>query len=175
VGGGAESRVTLGRRSSPFLPSNPTLTPGQVVLLLIGRCTMSLVRNQTLFVLQTNCLCNFTGLDPAGVIFAKRGASSGLNPSCADLVDALHTDGLGILNYGTLKTVGHVDFYPNGGGKQPKCPFGDIGPNETHWTSDVDSEEDGRKSAWFMAYSYIESSSNTTSYAKMDRDCPKNS
>ena len=47
----------------------------------------------------------------------------GLNPSSADLVDVLHTDGKSITGYhlGMMKVLGHVDFYPNGAGRQPSC------------------------------------------------------
>ena len=65
------------------------------------------------------------GLDPAGPLFENRDATCGLNPSSADLVDVLHTNGEPgislILNVGTMKPLGHIDFYPNGGGDQPQC------------------------------------------------------
>jgi len=64
-----------------------------------------------------------TGLDPAGPLFENRDWTVGLNPNCADLVDVLHTNGEPgvVLNLGTMKVLGHVDFYPNGGGRQPDC------------------------------------------------------
>lgn len=64
-----------------------------------------------------------TGMDPAGPMFENRDSSCGLNPDCADYVDVMHTNGESsiILNLGTLKPLGHVDFYPNGGGRQPGC------------------------------------------------------
>jgi hypothetical protein len=64
-----------------------------------------------------------TGLDPAGPLFENRDWLAGLNPSSADLVDVLHTNGEPgvVLNLGTMKVLGHVDFYPNGGGRQPEC------------------------------------------------------
>ena len=42
----------------------------------------------------------------------------------ADFVDAIHTSaGLNILSgeVGFRESFGHVDFYPNGGKKQPRC------------------------------------------------------
>lgn len=42
-----------------------------------------------------------------------------LNSSCAEFVDIIHTDtqaGLGLRD-----SIGHVDFYPNGGSWQPGC------------------------------------------------------
>lgn len=72
------------------------------------------------------------GMDPAGPLFENRDWTCGLNPSCADLVDVLHTNGEPgvVLNLGTMKVLGHIDFYPNGGGRQPDClldPF--VGAN----------------------------------------------
>ena len=60
----------------------------------------------------------FSGLDPGGPLFEKYDWSDGLNPSCADLVDNIHTDGKGA---GMMKAVGHIDFYSNGGISQPWC------------------------------------------------------
>lgn len=64
-----------------------------------------------------------TGLDPAGPLFENRESTAGLNPNCANLVDVLHTNGEPgiVLNLGTMKVLGHADFYPNGGGRQPGC------------------------------------------------------
>jgi hypothetical protein len=65
-----------------------------------------------------------TGLDPAGPWFEGReDPTVGLNPTCADSVDVIHTNGLPgiILNLGTMNVLGHVDFYPHGGGRQPGC------------------------------------------------------
>lgn len=63
------------------------------------------------------------GLDPAGPLFETREWTVGLNPSSADLVDVIHTNGKAITgtHMGTMKILGHVDFYPNGGGRQPSC------------------------------------------------------
>ena len=63
-----------------------------------------------------------TGLDPAGPLFEHRDWTVGLNPHCADFVDVMHTGGR-ILGFGTLKVLGHVDMYPNGGRTQPCCFF----------------------------------------------------
>jgi len=64
-----------------------------------------------------------TGMDPAGPLFENRDWACGLNPSCADVVDVMHTNGQAsiVMNLGTMKPLGHVDFYPNGGGHQPEC------------------------------------------------------
>jgi len=75
-----------------------------------------------------------TGLDPAGPLFENRDWMAGLNPSSADLVDVMHTNGVAgiVLNLGTMKILGHVDFFPNGGGRQPDClldPFKGVNAN----------------------------------------------
>lgn len=69
-------------------------------------------------------LGRITGLDPAGPLFDDHDIKCGLNPSCADYVDVIHTHGKKgfILNLGTMRPLGHADFYPNGGGVQPGCP-----------------------------------------------------
>lgn len=58
-------------------------------------------------------------MDPAGPSFeSSPDLSIGLNPSCATFVDILHTD---TSTYGTLRPLGHIDFYPAGGHDQPNC------------------------------------------------------
>ena len=81
--------------------------------------TLSLQLN----VVRPNRCVFHAGLDPAGPLFENRDWTCGLNPSSADLVDVLHTNGEPgvVLNLGTMKVLGHVDFYPNGGGRQPEC------------------------------------------------------
>jgi len=64
-----------------------------------------------------------TGLDPAGPLFDGYDEKAGLQKSDADFVDVIHTHGKNgvILNLGTMRPLGDVDFYPNGGGVQPGC------------------------------------------------------
>ena len=59
-------------------------------------------------------------MDPAGPMHINVDASFRLDKSDADQVDVIHTDTAG---FGTERkeTVGHVDFFPNGGDKQPGC------------------------------------------------------
>ena len=68
--------------------------------------------------------------------------SIGLNPSCADLVDVIHTNGLAGL--GLFKPCGHIDFYPNGGTNQPGCTS-DSTTEMSKWTNylnwDADQQE----------------------------------
>ncbi|XP_045157040.2 pancreatic triacylglycerol lipase-like [Mercenaria mercenaria] len=68
-------------------------------------------------------LGRITGLDPAGPLFEKQDAKVRLDPSDALFVDAIHTDGDSLLElgFGLEKAIGHADYYPNGGEKQPGC------------------------------------------------------
>ncbi|XP_052738838.1 pancreatic lipase-related protein 2 [Bicyclus anynana] len=65
-------------------------------------------------------LARITGLDPAGPLWDLN--PNRLHSSDAIYVEAIHTDaspnGVGI---GFMVTVGHVDFFPNGGLAQPGC------------------------------------------------------
>jgi hypothetical protein len=57
-------------------------------------------------------------MDPAGPWFeGSLDRTVGLNPTSARLVDVIHTD----TTYGTLRDLGHIDFYPSGGKNQPGC------------------------------------------------------
>lgn len=85
-------------------------------------------------------LQRISGLDPAGPLFAddlpypfnmKIDSSARLDPSDADLVDVIHTDGKArfpwmiVPQYGTMMKLGHIDFYPGNDGEygwnQPGC------------------------------------------------------
>ncbi|CAH0550789.1 unnamed protein product [Brassicogethes aeneus] len=57
-------------------------------------------------------------LDPAGPLFIQRPEDKRLNPSDAEVVEVLHSDGY-TLGYPT--SIGTIDFYPNGGNSQPGC------------------------------------------------------
>lgn len=59
------------------------------------------------------------GLDPALVLYESSGPQDRIDASQADLVEIIHTSGGYI---GFQKSVGHRDFYPNGGvWPQPGC------------------------------------------------------
>ncbi|XP_071493847.1 pancreatic lipase-related protein 2-like [Diadema antillarum] len=69
-----------------------------------------------------------TGLDPAGPYYRDEGFDFRYNgPQCrldktdALFVDVLHTDGNDITGLGQMLELGHQDFYPNGGRRQPGC------------------------------------------------------
>ncbi|KAI5750754.1 hypothetical protein M8J77_001006 [Diaphorina citri] len=62
-----------------------------------------------------------TGLDPAQVLFTKSGPDERLDASHAEWVDVVHTSG-GYLGFSS--SLGHRDFYPNGGDwPQPGCTW----------------------------------------------------
>lgn len=57
-------------------------------------------------------------------MFMERDAWSRLGAADADFVDVIHTDGH---LYGYPWPLGHVDFFPNGGGPyQPGCSVQDL-------------------------------------------------
>ncbi|XP_042859663.1 pancreatic triacylglycerol lipase-like [Penaeus japonicus] len=68
-----------------------------------------------------------TGLDPAGPLFYDKPPDRRLDRSDATFVDVMHANG-GSLVQGCIamnQSLGHVDFYPNGGMHQPGCSIGD--------------------------------------------------
>ncbi|XP_043273787.1 phospholipase A1 1-like [Venturia canescens] len=64
-----------------------------------------------------------TGLDPANRCFSNVRASLRLNTEDAAFVDIIHTNGRSdeLFSFGSPQSIGHVDFYPNGGKRQPGC------------------------------------------------------
>uniref|UniRef100_A0A7N8XEP0 Triacylglycerol lipase n=1 Tax=Mastacembelus armatus TaxID=205130 RepID=A0A7N8XEP0_9TELE len=69
-------------------------------------------------------LARITGLDPAEPYFQDTDALVQLDTSDATFVDVIHTDGRAFnsnLGLGMLQSVGHIDFYPNGGVLMPGC------------------------------------------------------
>lgn len=60
-----------------------------------------------------------TALDPAGPFFTGTSPEHRLDPTDAQFVDVLHTD---IDALGFRESLGHIDFYANGGTDQPGCP-----------------------------------------------------
>ncbi|XP_018026135.1 pancreatic lipase-related protein 2 [Hyalella azteca] len=71
-----------------------------------------------------------TGLDPAHPLHGAPELITRLDPSDAAFVDVIHTDNYAILGFpmtvGIMNPIGHLDFYPNGGGPQPGCIGEDI-------------------------------------------------
>ncbi|XP_076982246.1 pancreatic triacylglycerol lipase-like isoform X1 [Tamandua tetradactyla] len=65
-----------------------------------------------------------TGLDPAGPSFEGTPELVRLDPSDAMFVDVIHTDAaspIPNMGLGIRQTVGHLDFFPNGGREMPGC------------------------------------------------------
>ncbi|XP_034754986.1 inactive pancreatic lipase-related protein 1-like [Etheostoma cragini] len=73
---------------------------------------------------RTPGLARITGLDPTEPYFQDTDASVRLDTSDAAFVDVIHTDGSPFkskLGLGLSQSVGHIDFYPNGGELMPGC------------------------------------------------------
>lgn len=71
------------------------------------------------------CTVFLAALDPAGPFFHNQMVSGRLDSTDALFVDVIHTDVNNPwywYNMGLQEPIGHVDFYPNGGGYQPGCP-----------------------------------------------------
>ncbi|XP_077523497.1 pancreatic lipase-related protein 2-like [Amblyomma americanum] len=66
-------------------------------------------------------LGRITGLDPAGPLFENSNVS--LSRTDAEFVDVIHTNAgkLERSKLGLNESIGHVDFYPNGGSDQEVC------------------------------------------------------
>lgn len=78
-------------------------------------------------------LGRITGLDPAGYLFENTNVT--LSKHDAEFVDIIHTQAGNIYDFklGLKDSVGHVDFYPNGGSVQQGCPA-DVSPTaKTFW------------------------------------------
>lgn len=73
-------------------------------------------------------LGRISGLDPADPYFQYTDPVVRLDPSDAQFVDVLHTDGESILKlgFGMMQAVGHVDYFPNNGEDQPGCEKGPV-------------------------------------------------
>lgn len=87
---------------------------------------------------RLHTLGQITGLDPADPYFQGTDVRVRLDPSDADFVDVIHTDGSSILQlgFGTMQQMGHVDFYPNGGAHQPGCDADFMGTlSHTVWAA----------------------------------------
>lgn len=62
-------------------------------------------------------------MDPAGPMYQGYPIEASLNPTCASFVDVIHTNGQGglVMNYGSMRALGDMDFYPNAADVQPGC------------------------------------------------------
>ncbi|CAG9760514.1 unnamed protein product [Ceutorhynchus assimilis] len=68
-------------------------------------------------------LGRISGLDPAEPHFAKAARPVRLDRSAAKYVDIIHTDASQFIrgSLGMTESIGHVDYFPNGGTNQPGC------------------------------------------------------
>ncbi|XP_055953895.1 lipase member I-like [Argiope bruennichi] len=75
---------------------------------------------------KVRALVRITGLDPGGVSLKESlKPNIGLRYTDADFVDIIHTSGISSdSGLGFFQPVGHHDYYPNGGVKQPRCVLG---------------------------------------------------
>ncbi|XP_022917777.1 pancreatic lipase-related protein 2-like [Onthophagus taurus] len=78
---------------------------------------------QRIKLLQKELIGRITGLDPAGPKFQKSPPNQRLSIDDALFVDIIHTDS-GSLGYDG--SLGHADFYPNGGSNQLGCGIFEI-------------------------------------------------
>lgn len=62
-------------------------------------------------------------MDPAEPHFAKTDRPVRLDRTAAKYVDVIHTDASQFIRggLGITESIGHVDYYPNGGTAQPGC------------------------------------------------------
>ncbi|CAH1990804.1 unnamed protein product [Acanthoscelides obtectus] len=68
-------------------------------------------------------LGRITALDPAEPHFSKTEPPVRLDRTAAQYVDVIHTDASQFIRggLGMTESIGHVDYYPNGGTNQPGC------------------------------------------------------
>ncbi|CAN8028912.1 unnamed protein product, partial [Ixodes persulcatus] len=102
----------LGSAGSADVPESNTLTGGA-----FGRLqTINVFRTSLQLVLQMLPVYRSSSLDPLDKDFEDEH----LDRDDADFVDVIHTEH-GVYKLGILEPIGHVDFYPNGGGMQLGC------------------------------------------------------
>ncbi|KAH9523420.1 hypothetical protein Btru_039985 [Bulinus truncatus] len=70
-----------------------------------------------------------SGLDPAGPAYSNKSRFVRLDSTDGRFMDIIHTDSEKLLKlgFGITHSIGHVDFYPNGGEHQPGCPKETLG------------------------------------------------
>lgn len=92
-----------------------------------------------------------TGLDPAGPLFEHSNVS--LSSADAKFVDVTHTNAGNFTDgrFGLNKSIGHVDFYPNGGNDQPNCVFA-TDPGCSHQRAHALFTESLNRSCTFKSY-----------------------
>ncbi|RUS76395.1 hypothetical protein EGW08_015846 [Elysia chlorotica] len=85
-------------------------------------------------------------LDPAGPSFERYSTNVRLDKTDASFVDVIHTDaeGLSDFGFGIRISIGHVDFWVNGGTHQPGCPPETISLQDVETSIDVINCSHGR-------------------------------
>ncbi|XP_002718807.2 pancreatic triacylglycerol lipase-like [Oryctolagus cuniculus] len=92
-----------------------------------------------------------TGLDPAEPYFQDTPELVRLDPSDAQFVDAIHTDAAPIIpnmGFGMSQTVGHLDFFPNGGLEMPGC-------KSSYVSRAADTEVEGRGARFSLTCNHL--------------------
>ncbi|KAK6636260.1 hypothetical protein RUM43_009919 [Polyplax serrata] len=122
-------------------------------------------------------LCRITGLDPALPLFLHTRPSGHLDRFDAKFVDVIHTCG-GIL--AMLDPLGHVDFYPNGGTRQPGCEFSNLKCSHSRapqlFAESVDSNKKFRGQLCLTWEDYIGGDcDNTSATSYMGEPCSRSS
>ncbi|XP_031815020.1 lipase member H isoform X2 [Sarcophilus harrisii] len=88
-----------------------------------------------------------TGIDPAGPGFNNAPIKMRLDYTDAQFVDIIHSDAYGL---GISHSIGHLDFYPNGGRNQPGCPTSIFaGYYADHWKNDIIKRHHPQLEAYF--------------------------
>lgn len=72
---------------------------------------------------QSGTINSIIGLDPAGPLFSVRNPEGRIDAGDARYVECIHTNGptIVLVGAGIGASIGHADFYPNGGSSQPGC------------------------------------------------------
>lgn len=78
------------------------------------------VIEETFLCCSTYGIFSLSGLDPALPLFTLGNKDARLDKHDARHVEVIHTCG-GYLGFSS--PLGHIDFYPNGGTRQPGCGF----------------------------------------------------
>ena len=67
-------------------------------------------------------------MDPASPYYENKHPDRRIDPTDAEFVDVMHTDGKTLIvnGFGTTQEMGHVDFFPNGGFDQVGCGSLDV-------------------------------------------------
>lgn len=64
------------------------------------------------------------GLDPIKILYEDSEPMQRIDRTDAKFVDIIHTN---TDNCGLIQSLGHIDFFPNGGRSQPNCGILDKG------------------------------------------------